>query len=160
MFDRFSIFLFCFFGAPGEVFLIYYYFFPGRLVFLFFGFLPGRVCFDSFSIFFKIILSPHRVCFNSLIIFLGFNLFLNQKIYFIYLVEFVWRAEDDEGDFAVAQDAQLVSLLHDSKLSLVERHLEQNKNKNIKNFKNFSLANSNYKYSYQITTIFQSITHL
>ena len=40
------------------------------------------------------------------------------------LVELVGRAEDDEGDLAVAQDAQLVRLLHHSELAFVERHLE------------------------------------
>ncbi len=39
------------------------------------------------------------------------------------LVQLVGRAEDDEGDLAVAQHAQLVRLLHHTELALVERHL-------------------------------------
>ena len=39
------------------------------------------------------------------------------------LVKFVRRAEDDQRDLAIAQDAQLVSLFHDSELSFVERYL-------------------------------------
>ncbi len=35
------------------------------------------------------------------------------------------RVEDDDGDFAVAQHAQLVGLLHQPKLALRERHLRQ-----------------------------------
>ena len=41
------------------------------------------------------------------------------------LKEFVVRVEDDDGDFAVAQDAQLVRLLHHAKLPLVERNLKK-----------------------------------
>ena len=37
----------------------------------------------------------------------------------------VVAAEDDEGDLAVAQDAQLVRLLHHAKLALVERNLKK-----------------------------------
>ena len=33
------------------------------------------------------------------------------------------RVEDDDGDLAVAQDAQLVGLLHEAELSLGEGHL-------------------------------------
>ena len=40
------------------------------------------------------------------------------------LVKLVRRAEDDESDLAVAEDAELVGLLHDAKLALVEGHLE------------------------------------
>ena len=40
------------------------------------------------------------------------------------LIQFVWRAEYDQGDFAVAQNTQLVGFLHHSKLSLIERHLQ------------------------------------
>ena len=42
----------------------------------------------------------------------------------MYLVQLVWRAEDDEGDLAVAQHAQLVGLLHDAEFTFVERHLQ------------------------------------
>jgi len=41
------------------------------------------------------------------------------------LVQLVGRAEDDEGDLAVAQDAQLVGLLHHSELALVKRDLRE-----------------------------------
>ena len=39
------------------------------------------------------------------------------------LVQLVRRAEDDESDFTVAQDAEFVGLLHHAELALVERHL-------------------------------------
>ncbi len=39
------------------------------------------------------------------------------------LVQLVGGAEDDEGDLAVAQHAQLVRLLHHAELALVERNL-------------------------------------
>ncbi len=35
------------------------------------------------------------------------------------------RVEDDDEDLAVAQDAELVSLLHQPKLTLGERHLKK-----------------------------------
>ena len=37
------------------------------------------------------------------------------------------RVEDDDGDFAVAQDAQFVGLLHQTELTLRERNLGENK---------------------------------
>lgn len=40
------------------------------------------------------------------------------------LVELVVGTEDDESYLAVAQDAQLVRLLHYAEFALVERHLE------------------------------------
>ena len=43
------------------------------------------------------------------------------------LVQLVGGAEDDEGDLAVAQDAQLVGLFHHAELALVERHLRKKK---------------------------------
>ena len=39
------------------------------------------------------------------------------------LEQFVGAAEHDERDLAVAEDAQFVCLLHESKLALGERHL-------------------------------------
>ena len=39
------------------------------------------------------------------------------------LVQLVGRAEDDEGDFTVTQDAEFVGLLHHAELALVERDL-------------------------------------
>ena len=39
------------------------------------------------------------------------------------LVQLVAAGEDDEGDLAVAQDGQLVRLLHHPELPLVERYL-------------------------------------
>ena len=39
------------------------------------------------------------------------------------LEQLVGVVEDDEGDLAVAQHAQLVRLLHQAKLALGERHL-------------------------------------
>lgn len=39
------------------------------------------------------------------------------------LVQLVAAAEDDQRDLAVAQDRQLVRLLHDAELPLVESHL-------------------------------------
>ena len=41
------------------------------------------------------------------------------------LVQLVARAEDYQGDLAVAEDGQLVRLLHDAEFSLVERHLRK-----------------------------------
>ena len=41
------------------------------------------------------------------------------------LVELVAAAEDDQSYFTVTQDGQLVCLLHHSKLSLVEGHLQE-----------------------------------
>lgn len=46
------------------------------------------------------------------------------------LEQLVGVVEDDEGDLAVAQDAQLVRLLHQAELSLGERHLEERGEKN------------------------------
>ena len=37
--------------------------------------------------------------------------------------QFTLRVEDDEGDLTVAEDAQLVGLLHQAELPLRERHL-------------------------------------
>jgi len=39
------------------------------------------------------------------------------------LEQFVVGVEDDDGDLAVAEDGQLVGLLHQTKLALCERHL-------------------------------------
>ena len=39
------------------------------------------------------------------------------------LEQLVVRVEDDDGDLAVAEDTQLVGLLHQPELSLGERHL-------------------------------------
>lgn len=39
------------------------------------------------------------------------------------LEELVVRVEDDDGDLAVAEDAQLVGLLHEAELPLREGHL-------------------------------------
>lgn len=44
------------------------------------------------------------------------------------LEQLVGAVEDDEGDFTVAQNAQLIGLLHQSKLPLHEGHLERQKN--------------------------------
>jgi hypothetical protein len=40
------------------------------------------------------------------------------------------RVEDDDEDLAVAQDAELVSLLHQPELTLGERHLKNYMRKN------------------------------
>ena len=39
------------------------------------------------------------------------------------LEQFVVGVEDDDGDLAVAEDGQLVGLLHQTKFPLCERHL-------------------------------------
>lgn len=39
------------------------------------------------------------------------------------LEQLVGRVEDDEGDLAVTENAQLVGLLHEAELALSERHL-------------------------------------
>ena len=39
------------------------------------------------------------------------------------LEQFVCAVEDDEGDFAVAQDAQFVCLLHEAEFPFGESHL-------------------------------------
>lgn len=50
------------------------------------------------------------------------------------LKQFVCVVEDDEGDLAVAQDAELVGLFHQAKLALGERHLRgERKNKEASN---------------------------
>ncbi len=41
------------------------------------------------------------------------------------LKQFVGAVEDDEGDLTVTQHAQLVRLLHQTKLTLCERHLQE-----------------------------------
>ena len=41
------------------------------------------------------------------------------------LEQFVVRVEDDDGDLAVAEDGQLVRLLHQTKLALCKRHLRK-----------------------------------
>ena len=48
--------------------------------------------------------------------------------YFIHirrsiLEQFVMRIENDDGNFAIAQNAQFISLLHQPELSFGERHL-------------------------------------
>lgn len=53
------------------------------------------------------------------------------------LEQLVGVVEDDEGDLAVAQDAQLVRLLHQAELPLGERHLVDGQKKKLsKNYKN------------------------
>ena len=51
-----------------------------------------------------------------------------SKVYLVHisagiLVQLVAAGEDDESDLAVAEDRQLVGLLHHPELSLVKRHL-------------------------------------
>lgn len=43
------------------------------------------------------------------------------------LEQLVGAVEDDEGNLTVAQHAQLVGFLHQSKLSLCKRHLERDR---------------------------------
>lgn len=47
------------------------------------------------------------------------------------LVKFVVRAEDDEGDLAITEDAEFIRLLHHAEFTLVERNLEIDKIKTI-----------------------------
>jgi hypothetical protein len=43
------------------------------------------------------------------------------------LEQFIGRVEDDQCDFTVTQDAQLISFLHQTKLPLCKRNLKKEK---------------------------------